>query len=191
MKYKPIFIAVAILFAFLSFSSCNSAGGGGSEEEKFVEQFYEAFNIEDFVKIKLLTHTQIADAVYELVQDHYEKYGKVETFTQYKSDSFSNDENTGVTLFYKCKYENESENIFVKFVLIEVDDEYKIANFTFNKNQDYIENIEEYYQDAKKVGITFYEYLINDNLKDISTLLDRETLIDGDYEEDFFEYKST
>jgi hypothetical protein len=183
MKQKFSFFTLAILIAILSFSSCNSQD---NSPKGLVDEFYEAYNLEDFVAIKLQANAQIADLMKDLVENHYENYGEILSWEQYKSKDFSNDNNEGVILNYKCKYKKNEDDIFVKFIITKDEDEYKIAAFTFNKNQDIIDNFDENYEKAKEIGATYYEYLLNGKFNKITELLDEERIIKPEYEDMFF-----
>ena len=181
MKIKTNVFAIAIIVAILSLSSCKTA----NESEKIVNDFYEAYNYKDFKTIKNISNPQIGDLMEEFAENHYDKFGEILSWEKYNSEVFNANEKISTELYYKCKYSKTDDFLFVKFTVLEDNDEYRIDGFTYDKNQDIIDNSEENYQDAKETGITFYKYIMNNELDAIAELFDQEYIIDEGNEENF------
>ena len=184
MKNRFNFLSVAILFIVLSITSC----GTQKEGEKVVDEFIVSYNLKDFEKIKQLTKSDIADLMKKFVESHYEKYGEIESYDKYKTNIFTNNQNTGVDLSYKCKYSKSDETIYIKFTVIEDGDEHKIVSFNFSQNKENIDSLESNYKKAKDVGLLYYNHLKKDKLDEITSLLDNKRIIEAGNKEAFFNF---
>ena len=177
-------LAIVSIAIVLSFSSCETV----EKSEKVVDEFYDLYIIKDFAGTKSLSSSNINSLIEEIAKNHYDAYGEIISWEKYNTEVFSNSENTGAKLYFKCKYAETDDILYEKFTIIEDGDEYKIAGFIFDKNKDIIDNEEENYLNAKNIGKQYYEYLINDELDNISSLMDNKFIIDAGNEESFYTF---
>lgn len=171
MKKNLSILALSIISLFIV--SCTG------EENGLVEDFYKAYNTEDYSEIKIMTMPSIADLMADFVKEHYDEYG---TVTSYNKFGFS--VNDGYTILkYKCEFENKNKTIYERFSFAEhTNGELKLEGYVFSTEKWYIEQYEDFIEASRVVGEKYFDIILNDELDQLVTLLEDESL-----EEDFIE----
>ena len=201
MKHKSKFLSIVILFAFLIFASCtqttetktkttftnNNNTKGEEKAETIVKDFFEAYNNHDFDKITTFYHKDMLVPLDNILKKLSQNLGKIKSFEKYNFKQVTLDGEAGIELYYKCKYENFENNIYVNLFFLTEDDENKIAGFTYNENKDIIDNYNDYLAKVEQTAKKLHDYLKNNNINEINTLLDEESVINAGYAEGFLE----
>ena len=181
MKHKLNFLPVLFLFAILSFTSCSSFE---KDTEAVVEEFFEAYNNQDYDKITSITYENnslFADIMKETIN---EDYGEIESFTKYNSYKPAKYDNKGMSFFYKCKFKKTKEDIYCIIDIAEEDNEYIVIGINFDTDKDWIDSKHIYIANASTTVIEYYASLRND-IDGISKFLHKEKIIDAGFEDDF------
>jgi hypothetical protein len=142
MKISKCLSIIIIAIGFVLFG-CESV----EKAEKVADEFYLAYNTEDEVKMEsLFDKTLVIDAgiisdFYNVINQHWQTFGKE---TSHKKYGFSSNTNNGET-YVMLKYEVETATgtkVFEKLNFIKRGEEYKIYAFEYNVDKSIIDKQE-------------------------------------------------
>ena len=178
MKHKLKFLSVVFLFAIFSLSSCTSSE---DKAEAIAEEVFELYNNQDYDKIISISYKKLdLTSVYKTLN---KTYGKIESYTKYKSYKPAEYDNKGFSFFYKCKSEKTKDNFYLSISIVEKDDEYVLISFEFSEDKDWIDNKHIYYANSTTAVVEYYASL-KTNIDSVSKFLDKR-IIDAGLEKNF------
>ena len=185
MKHKLNFLfAIILLFSFFSFTSCSNFE---KEAEAKAEEFIELFNNQDFDKI-----ASFSENVLESSKKLNKSYSKLDTYSKYNTKITDKGKDKQIIFHYKCTTAEKSD-IYLEIVIKKTDNEYIVNSINFDTNKEWFENHELLLEQAEETGESYYKFLNDDKLNNISTLLDKKLIIESGQEEAFIallEYKT-
>ncbi len=180
MKLKTNLIFLSFTLIALLFSACSNSPE--TKAIKSVETFISAWNNKDLGEMYTvyLSSTDIDELIDSL--------GAIDDYSLYKSDVDDAVENfIEVKLYYRCKLKNISDSLYFMFNIHNESKYFFIGSFEYNQSRDFIDNYDQNYINASAVCDVYYNYISDDNLNDIISLLDDKT-IPLDMNEYFIEF---
>ncbi len=165
MKQKTFFLlffALSLIFV----QACIKAG-------KLSEKFYDAYNNKDYSTIEQLSHKDAGDFMKNLMKGHFKQYGKVESFKQYNVHTYTKNGTQITNISYKCNYEKTDKTIYEKIKFVKNDNgDLKILAFIYSPVQAFVDNYENYKEEALNTAEDFHNYLSDDDIDKITSMLD-------------------
>ncbi len=143
MKNLKLF-GILMIFAGLFFSSCESV----NEAQVVADEFYEAYNTEDEVKMESLLDKEsvidagIKDEFYNVFDKHWQAFGKVTSHKKYGFSTSTNNGLTTVLLKFNCETEKGS-TVYEKIRFVKRGTGYKIIQYEYNIDKTIIDKTED------------------------------------------------
>ncbi len=166
-KIIPVFAIIIVIIL----QACKVSVLDGAK--KSAEKFFETFNNQDIGEMYTVYMGNYADEAEKLL----DSLGEITDYQLYKN-KITPDDGLGATaeLYYACKMKNLQDTMYFYFNVYQEGKLFFIGSLEFNPDKDFISNFQENYDKAQAVCKEYYNFIYNDDLESIKTLLDEKTI---------------
>lgn len=183
---KRVFYILGILVLFQIITSC------ANKQEEVVDKYFEAYNNDDTQAIKKLFTKEMGDRFVDLSKMIKKSIGKINSYTKYSSESYSDDNNASfVDLYYECKAQRSDDLVYFKFTSQKSKGDDILVSVLYSTNKNYIDDYNRNKEEAVSSIEKFYDALKNDEKGSIEKLLDDNIREDEKMLELFFDIIET
>ena len=158
-----------VLLLFSVIVSCQS------RLQQDAEDFFKAYNNEDFRKIKSMALPEYSTEVSNLAKNIFSAYGKITEHSFILEKNIYQEHNKLSQVLFKCK--TQTGKVFymsINFFQEKSGDVPYISGFYTNENLDLLKNAEAYDQQVTKILHEFYKSVINSEYENILPLLNKD-----------------